>query len=144
MRGSCWTKRVSVCIYFQFILDLQEPVRKKRPAKAKRKKQQHTQQIPTSLPATATTSGDTDPLQPTNPSQLPAPAEGVDSSTTVGASSTAVEKPAATACAAPQLEPLVNVWRDLNYRCLRCLHVWNLPQTDEAVVALVSVPINHR
>ena len=132
-----------VCIYFQFILDLQEPVRKKIPAKAKRKRQQHTQQISASLPATATTS-DADPLQPTNPPLLPAPAEGVDSSTTVVASSTAVEKPAATACARPKLEPLVNVWRDLNYRCLRCLHVWNLPQTDEAVVALVSVSVNHR
>ena len=45
----------------------------------------------------------------------------------------------APASAGPRLEPLVNVWWELNYRCLRCLHVWNIAQTDESIVTLVCV-----
>ena len=132
-----------VFVIFQFILDFQEPVKKAIAAKAKSKKQQHTTQQPPTSPS-ATTTSKQDPLQPTNLSQPPPPpSERADISSSVGASSSRAEATTRTeatvAHTGPQLEPLVNVWRELNYRCLRCLHVWNLPQTDEAVVALVSI-----
>ena len=76
-------------------------------------------------------------VSPTEAKASEPPPTLAEESSASGASASA-ETPEGDGSTGPQLEPLVNTLRELNYRYLLCLHVWNLPQSDEAVVALVS------
>ena len=105
--------------FLQFILDVQVRSQKIVPKSTTRKKKLAASVSPTEAKA-----------------REPPPTLAVEGSAS-GASASA-ETPEADGSTGPQLEPLVNTFRELNYPYLRCFHVWNLPQSDEAIVALVS------